>query len=167
MQFKFKKNIQTVENGFYMNIENKQKIYLKNHKIKRCLIDQAIDRLKSGSCLIDQEIAWLKSVTARLVRPHNCFRPPSLLVEGLLSTKPTPYCSYLLVEMGLLYFSANSWWELVQLFKKRHQKKCLILMFRPHLGVFMDVCGFLTMHKFKLTQNWLLECGVRYLIGSL
>ena len=32
---------------------------------------------------------------------HNCFGPPSLLVEGLLSTGATPSSFYLLVELGL------------------------------------------------------------------
>ena len=32
---------------------------------------------------------------------HNCFGPPFLFVEGLLSTGPTPSSFYLLVEMGL------------------------------------------------------------------
>ena len=32
---------------------------------------------------------------------HNCFGPPSLMVEGLLSKGPTPSSFNLLVEMGL------------------------------------------------------------------
>ena len=32
---------------------------------------------------------------------HNCFGPPSLMVEGLLSKGPTPSSVYLLVEMGV------------------------------------------------------------------
>ena len=32
---------------------------------------------------------------------HNCFGPPFLFVEGLLSTGPTPSSFYLLLEMGL------------------------------------------------------------------
>ena len=34
-------------------------------------------------------------------RVNKCFRPPSLLVEGLLSMGATPCSFYLLVEMGL------------------------------------------------------------------
>ena len=41
-------------------------------------------------------------VVTGVLHGHNSFRPPSLLVEGLLSTGPTPSCFYLLVEMGLL-----------------------------------------------------------------
>ena len=42
------------------------------------------------------------AVTARAtVIAHNCFGPPFLFVEGLLSTWPTPSSFYLLVEMGL------------------------------------------------------------------
>ena len=33
---------------------------------------------------------------------HNCLMPPSLLVEGLLSTGAIPSSVYLLVKMGLL-----------------------------------------------------------------
>ena len=46
-------------------------------------------------------------ISHELVHPkcyalHNCFGPPSLLGEGLLSTGPNPSSFYLLVEMGLL-----------------------------------------------------------------
>ena len=58
---------------------------------------------------------------------HNCFGPPSLLLEGLLSTGPTPSSCYLLVEMGLQLhlFPAYTWCELDQLFIKRHHHKDL------------------------------------------
>ena len=59
---------------------------------------------------------------------HNWFRPPSLLVEGLLSTGPTTSSFYLVVEgLPLHLFPAYRWWELVQLFIKRHHQKCLKL----------------------------------------
>ena len=32
---------------------------------------------------------------------HNCFGPPALLVEGLLSMEATPSSFYLLVRLGL------------------------------------------------------------------
>ena len=32
---------------------------------------------------------------------HNCFEPPSLLVEGMLSTVPTPSSFYILVEIWI------------------------------------------------------------------
>ena len=58
---------------------------------------------------------------------HNCFMPLSFLVLGLLSTGLTTSSFHLLVEMGLPLhlFPAYRWWELVQLFIKRHHQKCL------------------------------------------
>ena len=50
--------------------------------------------VKEGMCLGDFEEKYM------LLR-HNCFGPLFLLVEGLLSTGPTPSSFYLLVEMGL------------------------------------------------------------------
>ena len=54
---------------------------------------------------------------------------PSLLVEGLLSIGPTQSSFYFLVEMGLPLhiFPAYIWWELDQLFLKRHNHKYLKL----------------------------------------
>ena len=52
---------------------------------------------------------------------HNCFIPPSLLVEGLLSMGPTLSSFCLLVEMGLPLhlFPAYMLWELDQLSIKK------------------------------------------------
>ena len=44
----------------------------------------------------------------QLPSSHNCFGPPFLLVEGLLSTGPTPSRFYLLVEMGLSIITSFS-----------------------------------------------------------
>ena len=54
--------------------------------------------------------------------PHNCFGPPLVFLEGLLSTGPTLSSFYLLVEMGLPLhlFLEYILWELDQLFIKRH-----------------------------------------------
>ena len=40
------------------------------------------------------------------INRHNCFRPPTLLVEGLLSIGPTPSSFYLLEKWGyhLIFF---------------------------------------------------------------
>ena len=59
---------------------------------------------------------------------HKWIGPPSLLVEGWLPTGPTPSSSYLMVEMGLPFhiFPAYIWWELDQLFIKRHHQKVFL-----------------------------------------
>ena len=51
--------------------------------------------------------------------------PPSLLVEGRLSKGSTPSSFYFLVELGLTLHldQANIWWEIDQLFIKRHHIK--------------------------------------------
>ena len=61
--------------------------------------------------------------------PHNCFGPPFLFAEGLLSTGPTPSSFYFLVEMGLPLhlFSAYRLWELDQLLLKIYHHKDLKL----------------------------------------
>ena len=62
-------------------------------------------------------------------KDHKYIGPPSLLVEGLLSTEPTPSSFYLLVEMKLPLdlYPAHIWWELDQLFIDRHHHKDLKL----------------------------------------
>ena len=53
---------------------------------------------------------------------HNCFGPPSLLVEGILSTGPTPSSFHRLFTscftscLPLHFFPASIWCELDQLF---------------------------------------------------
>ena len=56
---------------------------------------------------------------------HNCFRPPFLFVEGLLSLGPFPSSFCLFVEMGLPLhlFPAYMLFELDQLFLQRHHHK--------------------------------------------
>ena len=85
---------------------------------------------------------------------HNCFGPPFLFVEGLLSTGPTPSSFYLLVEMGLPLhlFPAYILWKLDQLFVKRHHHKDLKwtkLFLGPIQTCLEAFLGFLSKNKMK------------------
>ena len=58
------------------------------------------------SLITEKSIKTLKMIMQRLKEKltttfHNCFGPPFLFVEGLLSMGPTPSSFYLLVEMRL------------------------------------------------------------------
>ena len=69
---------------------------------------------------------WKIKYAWNLYVHNNCFGPPSLLVEGVLSTGPAPFSFYLLVEMGLpLHFFQHTCGELDQLLIKRHHYKDL------------------------------------------
>ena len=57
----------------------------------------SLDVLETMQCIAMVHLELTK-VTRQC---HNCFGPPFLFVEGLLSTGPTPSSFYLLVEMGL------------------------------------------------------------------
>ena len=77
---------------------------------------------------------------------HKWIGPPSLLVEGLLSTGPTPSSFYLLVETGLPLhlYPTFIWWELDQLFIKRHHQKRFEkkqIRFMPNLLMFRGIFG--------------------------
>ena len=83
---------------------------------------------------------WFTVVTTK---PHNCFVPPFLFMEGLLSTGLTPSSFYLLLKMLC---------ELDQLFIKRQHHKDLKLT-KLCLGIiqirFKAFLGFLVKTKIK------------------
>ena len=71
-------------------------------------------------------VVCLMYVTLLLTPAHKWIGPPSFLVEGLLSTEPTPSSFYLLVEMGLpLNCFHHTCGKLDMLFIKRHHHKDL------------------------------------------
>ena len=72
-------------------------------------------------------------------------------MEGLLSTGPTPSSSSLLIEMGLPLhiFPAYMWWELEQLFIKRHTIKIWNELKGPIQTRLEALLGFLGKTKIK------------------
>ena len=95
--------------------------------LKQCVNDFYIPFWKCSINSFHQTSTYIFLTYYWLPSLHNCFRPPSLLVEGLVSTGPTPSSFYILVEMGLPLhlFPAYRWWELDKLFIKRNHIRCL------------------------------------------